>query len=83
MFTRCAICIIFDNIVLIVLMMPKLRLWSVTHFTKTHLESFISTLISTIANIALILYNSSINKKVILSGLHFRHNIVHFVLFCK
>ncbi len=28
MFTRCAICIIYNNIALIVLMIHKLRLWS-------------------------------------------------------
>ncbi len=34
-----------------------------------------------IANVIFILYNSSANKKLISSELHFRHNIVCFV-FC-
>lgn len=35
------------------------------------------------ANVMLILYKSSLNKKLILSNLHFRHTIVNIVCFCS
>lgn len=41
------------------------------------------TNIHTIANMTLILYHSSTNKKLTLSDVHFKHSIVNIALFCK
>ncbi len=45
---------------------------------KSHKECSFSSKISTVTNVILILYNSSINNKLISRDLHFRHHIACF-----
>ncbi len=53
------------------------------HIVKNHTKGAVfSSEISMITNVILILYNSSINNKLILRDLHFRHHIACFCCIC-